>query len=390
MVKSVKSIAYRKPSKDQREKLVLLGLVELYLQMGKPIGSNTLRENGFGHLSSATIRNYFSKLEEAGYLKQQHSSGGRIPTYLAYKLYANSHVHSGASIEEKDKQILRSQLAKETREIAGYLQHAAEIISETTRCAVFLSSPRFDHDFVLDIKLIGIDHSRCLCVLITDFGQVHSEILYAEKKLSNFTLKRIESYFHWRITGLDKPVLTEEEEALASRFYSEVMLRRIVGYTNFSYEDIYKTGFSKLLAYPDFNDASALANGLSLFENPNAMHALLRECSALNQLSCWIGDDLGDLTSAASACSVIAVPYKINQSVAGAIAILGPNRIPYRRLFGALQTAADYVSETLTKSLYKFKISFRQPNPTHVDFKTRQPDFLDQTHCLLLEDKTRP
>ena len=63
---------------------------------------------------------------------------------------------------------------------------------------------------------------------------------------------------------------------------------------------------------------------------------------------------------------------------------------PLPALIGALQTAADYVSETLTKSLYKFKISFRQPNPTHVDFNTKHPDFLDQTHCLLLEDKTKP
>ena len=57
----------------------------------------------------------------------------------------------------------------------------AEIISETTSCAVFLSSPRFDQDFILDIKLLGIDHNRCLCVLITDFGLVRTEILYTER-----------------------------------------------------------------------------------------------------------------------------------------------------------------------------------------------------------------
>lgn len=377
----MKPLAQKKPAKDQREKLVLLGLVELYLDSGKPIGSNTLRENGFEHLSSATIRNYFSKLEEAGYLKQQHSSGGRIPTYLAYKLYADTYLDSGI-LEERDLLSLRSQLLLETREIASYMQHAAEMISETTRCAVFLSSPRFDQDFVLDVKMVGIDSSRCLCILITDFGLIHTEILYAEKKLSSFNLKRIESYFRWRLTGLDKPVLIEEEEVLATRFYSEAMLRHIVDYANFSYEDIYKTGFSKLLTYPDFNDAAALALGLSLFENQSALRALLRECCQADQLNCWIGDDLNQLSAGSPSCSVIAIPYYINHCVAGAIAILGPNRIPYRRLFGALQTAADYVSETLTNSLYKFKISFRQPHPTG------NPDFLDQTRCLLLEDHT--
>jgi heat-inducible transcriptional repressor len=371
----VKAIALKKPTKDQRERLILLGLVELYLEHGKPIGSNTLKENGFEGLSSATIRNYFAKLEEAGYLKQQHSSGGRIPTHLAYKVYAEAHLQSPL-IEEKDKQKLRSQLVKESREIASYLSGAAEVISETTKCAVFLSAPRFDHDFVLDVKFVAIDQNRCLCVLITDFGLVHTEVLYTDKKLSSFTLKRIEAYFHFKLTSFDKPDLSETEEAIAHRFYNEVMLRHIVSYTNFTAEDIYKTGFSKLLSYPDFNDASALAAGLSLFESLPSLRTLLRECSNAGHLCCWIGDDLN-----IPSCSVIAAPYKINQIPVGAIAILGPNRIAYKHLFGILQTAADCISESLTRSIYKFKIAFRQP-------KDINHPFLDKTPNLLLEDKT--
>ena len=77
------------------------------------------------HLSSATIRNYFAKLEEEGYLKQQHSSGGRIPTYLAYKLYADTHLPQMAPLETKKTINSASPtLLKETREIAAYLQHA--------------------------------------------------------------------------------------------------------------------------------------------------------------------------------------------------------------------------------------------------------------------------
>lgn len=383
----MKAIAPKKPAKDQREKQVLLGLVELYLQTGKPIGSNTLKENGFENLSSATIRNYFARLEEDGYLKQQHSSGGRIPTHLAYKIYAENSLKT-AVLEDKERDHLHTQLFKQTREIAAYLQHAAEVVSQETRCAMFLSAPRFDQDFVLDIKLVSIDHSRCLCILITDFGLVHTETLYTEKKLSNHSLKRIEAYFHWRITGMDKPVLSPEEELLAERFYKEIMLRHIVSYTNFSAEDIYKTGFSRLLSYPDFNDASALASGLALFENPNQLRALLKECGTAGELCCWIGDDLQMLAPNVSACSVIAIPYRINQTVAGAMAILGPNRILYKRLFGILQTASDYISETLTKSMYKFKITFRQPQAAPLDFKNQNPNFRDQTRCLLLEDKT--
>jgi heat-inducible transcriptional repressor len=355
---SMRTLAPRKPDKDKREGLLLLGLVELYLKTGKPVGSNTLRENGFESLSSATIRNYFVKLEEAGFLKQQHSSGGRIPTSLAYKHYAEHHI-SSATMSDKERYEVRKALVKETREIASYLQQAAEFVSEASGCSVVLSAPRFDQDFILDIKLVGIDSSRCLCVVITDFGLVHTETLYADKKLSNFTLKRIEGYLHWKLTGLDKPKLNEGEEEIAQNFYNELMLRHIVGYTHFSAEDLYKTGFSKLLNYPDFNDASALASGLALFENQKMLRTLLDEASKSGSLSCWIGEDLN---AAASACSMIAVPYRINQTVVGAVAILGPTRVRYKELFALMRTVSDAISESLTKSMYKFKLSFRKPS----------------------------
>jgi heat-inducible transcriptional repressor len=360
IMKLMKSLIPRKPPKDKRERWVLLGLVELYLGMGKPVGSNTLRENGFDSLSSATIRNYFAKLEEDGYLKQQHSSGGRIPTPLAYKLYAETHLQSPL-IDEKEKKFIRSALQKETRELASYLHSIAEVLSEATRCAVFLSAPCFDQDFVLDIKLVGIDSHRCLCVLITDFGQVHTELLYADKKMSSFTLKRIEGFFRWKLNGMDKPMLSPDEEALAAKFYTEVMLRHLVGTTHFTTEGVYKTGFSKLLAYTDFNDATALADGLGLFENKETLRILLQECAKAGGLSCWIGGNL-------HSCSAIAIPYRINKSIAGSIAILGPNRIPYRKLFGILEAAAETIGESLTKSLYKFKITFRQPEASSMEY----------------------
>ena len=77
----------QKKGKQQREHDVLLGLVDYYIQTGKPVGSNTLKEAGFDNLSSATIRNYFASLDDNGYLTQQHTSGGRIPTDKALRLY---------------------------------------------------------------------------------------------------------------------------------------------------------------------------------------------------------------------------------------------------------------------------------------------------------------
>ena len=91
LLKTWKPVSIKRMGKHDRERRVLLGLVDYYIQTGKPVGSNTLKEAGFGDLSSATIRNYFAHLEEEGYLLQSHSSGGRIPTHLAYRVYAHAY-----------------------------------------------------------------------------------------------------------------------------------------------------------------------------------------------------------------------------------------------------------------------------------------------------------
>lgn len=378
-------VPIKKIGKQDRERIVLLGLVDYFIKTGKPVGSNTLKEAGFDDLSSATIRNYFAHLEEAGYLHQSHSSGGRIPTYLAYRTYADENLKTEE--EEVDGTIFHALTQFDSKEIALFLQEAAESLSAATKCAVFLSAPRFDHDYVIDLKLVSLDAYRSLCIIVTDFGIIQTETLHLPEKFSSFALKRIESYFHWRLTGVGHPEnLEPQEEAIAQKFYNELMLRFIVGYSTFTDEDIYRTGFSHLLNYPDFQDAGMLASALSLFENNQGMRHLLKECKSLNRLKYWIGDDLGSLITNPN-CSVIAIPYMINHKPVGAVGILGPSRIPYRKLFQILRLFSHNVSETLTRNIYKFKISYRQPEMGHLFLENKERQLLGQSRPILLEDK---
>lgn len=384
-MKTWKPVLIKRIGKQDRERKVLLGLVEYYIQTGKPVGSNTLKEAGFGDLSSATIRNYFAHLEEAGYLSQSHSSGGRIPTYLAYRTYADTFIEEDPIELKKD--IFQSLRQFDSREIGLFLQEAAESLSQISKCAVFLSAPRFDHDFIIDIKLVSLDAFRCLCILVTDFGLVHTEILHLPEKLSSFAIKRIESYFHWRLTGVGQPENLEPgEESIGQSIYNELMIRYIVGYSTFVDEDIYRTGFSHLLAYTEFQEASSLASGLSLFESAHSMRLLLKECTALDRLKFWVGDDLKNYASNAN-CSVIAIPYYINHKPAGAVGILGPTRLPYRTLFSTLRLFSESVSDTLTRNIYKFKISFRQPELGKVYLQKEENRLIGQSRLILLEDK---
>lgn len=388
-MKALKSSEPRRSAKQERERKILLGLIAYYLKTGKPVGSNTLKEAGFADLSSATIRNYFAHLENEGYLTQHHASGGRIPTPKAYRLYAQEHIDVVLSDSPRDEAPFAALRNSESREIASYLQNGAEELSRMTNCAVFMSAPRFDHDFIVGLKLVPIDHTRCLCVMITDFGVILTEVLPTEKKLTSFTVKRMESYFHWRLTGNDKPEnLDKEEEHQAQQIYNELMVRYIVGYANFTNEEIYSTGFSKLLAYPEFHNPLSLAASLALFENTNSMRLLLKECSTVNHLKYWIGDDLIPYTHEIPNCTVLAIPYYINQQPIGAIGLLGSMRMPYSQLFNIMRTFSECISTALTRNIFKHKISFRQTQSDAPYLQKEEHRLIGQSHLMLLEDKS--
>lgn len=278
----------------------------------------------------------------------------------------------------------------ETKGIALYLQQAAETLSHLTSCAIFLSAPRFDHDFVIDLKLVPVDYNRFLCVIITDFGIIRTELLHTEETLSPFLIKRIEGYFHWRLSGHDKPErLNEEEEALAQKFYNELMLRYIVGYSTFIEEEVYRTGFSKLLRYPDFHDAHTLASSLALFESSHTMRLLLKDCCAHDILKFWIGDDLSSFGKEKQRCTVLSIPYKINQQTVGAIGLLGPIRMPYKELFSLLRSFSESISEGLARHVYKYKISFRTPEEGMTYLEKEEKQTIGQTQLMLLEDQSK-
>ena len=367
----------KKKQRGEREKAILMGLVDLFLLTGKPVGSNVLKENRFQDISSATIRNYFAKLEKEGFLIQEHASAGRIPTPAAFKLYAAHYLHANA-IDPKEFDCLKKELDQETQEVARYLQTAAERLSHLAQGAVFLSSPRFDQDLVVQIKLLDIDAERCLAAIVTHFGLIHTQILSTPKKLTTFSIKRLEAYFHFQLTGLDRPYLSEEEDKLASHFYHELMMRHIVGHSNFHTEDLYKTGFSKLILFPEFRDPSAIATALSIFENTSYMRSLLKKSMKSKTLKVWIGDDLKPLYGTTVQSTILAIPYFIHGKAVGAIALLGPIRMPYPKIFALLKNFSLILSEVLTRNLYKYKITYRQAEIERVALRIQPPNILEQ------------
>jgi heat-inducible transcriptional repressor len=246
------------------------------------------------------------------------------------------------------------------KEVALFMQRIAEASAEHAGCPVFLTSPRFDQDFVSEIKLVSIDQSRSLAIILTTFGQVFTELLHSPHKLNLHALHRIESYFQNRLRGIDSEMSDSDEKALALRFYQEIMARYLVNYANFSHEELFCTGFSKLLRYPELQEAEKLAAALSLFENKLALRSISRDVMRANQLKCWIGEELNSFLTMTPNCALICAPYHIASKQVGAIGVIGPQRLPYKSLLSLLRSVAAEISRFLERNLYRYKISFRE------------------------------
>jgi heat-inducible transcriptional repressor len=368
-----------KVTKTLKQQEVLIGLVELFLNTGKAVGSHTLCENGFEQISSATIRNYFSALEGEGYLKQHHISGGRIPTDKALRLYVETLLCKDKTLflSKDSKDFLESTICKETKNLALYLQEVTESISELTSLTTLISAPRFDQDFITKIVLTKIDAGRAICIILTDFGFIHTETIYLPNQMSTFSIKRMEEYFQYRLTSLDKPNLTEEEDAFAKHTYNEVILRHFISYSNMDSPDIYKSGFAKLLRHSEFHDPEALGSTLSLFENNFNLQKLLFEGEKLNV---FIGEDLKEFTPPPYNSSLITIPYFIHNKIVGTIAILGPSRMNYKELLPLLKTVSSLLSDNLTKSLYKYQLTYRMPKSKAVTYGSSNLPVIGLTH----------
>ena len=350
----------KQKKKAKREEDVLLGLIKLFLETGKPIGSNTLQSNGFDHLSSATIRNYFATLEKQGFVHQPHTSGGRLPTSKAFKWYADNVKEKIETLPEIQK--LLEKKFSDSEKVYQFLEEVASVLAETSGAAVAISSPRFDQDAINDIKLLLIDQNRLLVALVTNFGVVNTYILNISKKLSSFSQKRIENYLQSKLHNIATLLnLTEDEKALSEKIYQEVMVRYIVNYTNFSNVDLITCGFSNLLQYKEFNDPLTITKSLSLFENKQELHSILKHSMKGEEISFWIAEDLKPFSEHLTHCSIIAMPYKINTLVAGSILIYLPMRADYKVHFSILKTFSEFISKLLTKTTYQHKISFRTP-----------------------------
>ncbi|WP_220253857.1 hypothetical protein [Candidatus Similichlamydia laticola] len=367
----------RGKKRHDRAMLVLLGLTELYLKDGQPIGSNRLKELLFPEMSASTLRNYCADLESLGFLKQQHASGGRFPTNQGLSVYAKEILQNlGTSFSldlfplEEQKLIqgfqkaLEGELTAELNQeslwgIVPWIERAMHEMVKITGCAIALSIPRFDQDFITDIRLVQIDARRLSVIVITYFGFIRHEMIVLEEALPENWVA-IESYLRSKIHSLQsESVLKPEWEHLAKFLYEEISVRFLLSKSRCSKGTILHFGLSQLICKADFCETNTLASAFNLFEEGGKLRDILTYAQARSSISLWIGEQLTELCPKTTGCALVTIPYKLGQVQVGAVALLGPVLLRYRLAFGLLMTFKAAMEHVLLRYVYRYNLDLK-------------------------------
>ena len=126
---------------DERKRKILKAIIQTYLETGEPVGSRTISKYTDLNLSSATIRNEMSDLEDLGYIVQPHTSAGRIPSDLGYRLYVDE------LMKEKDQEVseMKEMMIEKTDRMERVLKQVVKVLASNTNYATLITGPTYHH-----------------------------------------------------------------------------------------------------------------------------------------------------------------------------------------------------------------------------------------------------
>jgi heat-inducible transcriptional repressor len=327
-----------------RQEQILKLIVDEYVKSAEPIGSKTLAE--ILDVSSATIRNDMSSLEELGFIEKTHTSSGRVPSEKGYRYYIET---IAKNIDEEtngffefekifDKDIARDDIIKE----------AINLLSEATNCTAISLGPNAYNSKVKKVQLVPITPHHALILVITNFGYVESRqinisdemdldeltkvIDLLNEMLVNTPISKVSAKLHYEIQHSQIKELLKYRETIVESF--------IKAFQRFAKSRYYLTGSSNMLYQPEFNDIQKLREFLSTIDNNEIFKIIDQDAEGI---SVKIGSE--NQITAMSDCTVISSSYDTLDGEKATISLVGPTRMDYRKIIPLMKYIAKHIAK---------------------------------------------
>lgn len=328
---------------DERKKKILKAVIRNYLETGEPVGSRTISKYTDLNLSSATIRNEMSDLEEMGYIIQPHTSAGRIPSDKGYRFYVDT------MLEEKEREVeeLKGLLTEKDEKMDTMLRRVAKVLAANTNYAAMVTTPRYHHNKLKFIQLSRVDAHQILAVIVVEGNVIKNTILNVNEVLDDETLLKLNILLNTHLNGLSIEEINlgmiselKQQAGIHSSIVSDVI--DAVAEAIKSDEDlkIYTSGTNNILKYPELTDNRERASELiNVFEEKQSLGELVTETLAGENntgIQVYIGNETP--VSSMKDCSVVTATYELGEGMRGTIGIIGPKRMDYDKVIGTLKT----------------------------------------------------
>ena len=339
---------------DERKVKILDAIIRNYLETGEPVGSRTISKYTDLNLSSATIRNEMADLEELGYIVQPHTSAGRIPSDKGYRFYVD-HL-----MKEKDREVteMKEFVIEKTQKMEQVLKQVAKMLATNTNYATMITAPSFSNK-VKFIQLSQIDERQMLAVVVMNSNMVKNQVITVNEALDNETLLKLNILLNTALNGLSLQEINlgtiarlKEQAGIHSQVVSEVMDALAQALSENEDLQIYTSGATNILKYPELSSSESATNLLSAFEEKEELMSLVNE--ALNDdasetgIQVYIGNETPIQTM--KDCSVVTATYELGDGVKGTIGIIGPKRMDYENVMDNLKTLRSQLDGILNKA----------------------------------------
>lgn len=337
---------------NERAASLLKMLVQSYISDGQPVGSKKLAQSAALDISSATVRNVMSSLEQKGLVTAPHTSAGRIPTEQGFRFFVDSLLEIQPLQQEQVSKL--KQGLDPDQNTDTLVSHASQLVSELTHMAGVITIPKTSQSVLRHIEFLPLRDKKILAILVVNEKEVQNRVIHVERDYSADELTIVANYLNQEFVGQDvfeirKNLLSELQH---SRQAVDNMMQTAIDVAGKALEETSSDdqafmvqGEANLVKYNETSDRNQLQQMLEVFDQKRAMLSLLDRCIQSEGVKIYIGKEAG--IEGLGECSVITAPYEVEGNMMGVLGVIGPTRINYDKVIPVVDITAKLLSQAL-------------------------------------------
>ena len=319
------------------------------------MGSRTISKSLDIKLSSATIRNEMSDLEEMGYIIQPHTSAGRIPSDKGYRFYVDQ------IVLEKDTEVteFKDMMVQKVDKLELVLKRMAQMLAANTNYAAMISGPAYHKTKLKFIQLSKMEEGKLLAVIVVEGNIIKNAVIDVSESLTNEQLLNLNILLNSSLNGLtieeinlDVISKLKVDAGIHSRVI-DLVLNEVAEAIRAGSEDlqIYTSGATNIFRYPELTEGEKASQLIGTLEHNEVLKEFVTEANENADSESGIQVYIGDETpvQAMKDCSVVTANYDLGGGLRGTVGIIGPKRMDYEKVLSILQNLMKQLDGAFNK-----------------------------------------